>query len=76
MPRTESVRILSALGNSPRRFADRSESARFVPPSWRRDLSREIDLIEEVARIHGYDAIPQDVDVPSAAEPSQPFATG
>ena len=63
VPRSESVRILSALGN----VADGSatdESARFVPPSWRRDLSREIDLIEEVARIHGYDAIPQNVDVP------------
>ena len=38
-----------------------------VPPSWRRDLSREIDLIEEVARIHGYDQIPEDVSVPMAA---------
>jgi phenylalanyl-tRNA synthetase beta chain len=34
------------------------------PPSWRRDLSREIDLIEEVARVHGYDKIPEDVSVP------------
>ena len=39
----------------------------FTPPSWRRDLSREIDLIEEVARIHGYDKIPEDVSVPMAA---------
>ena len=38
-----------------------------TPPSWRRDLSREIDLIEEVARIHGYDKIPEDVSVPMAA---------
>ena len=38
-----------------------------LPPSWRRDLSREIDLIEEVARIHGYDKIPEDVSVPMAA---------
>ncbi|MCH5376177.1 MAG: phenylalanine--tRNA ligase subunit beta, partial [Planctomycetes bacterium] len=35
-------------------------------PSWRRDLAREIDLIEEVARIHGYDEIPEDVGVPMA----------
>lgn len=27
-------------------------------PTWRRDITREIDLIEEVARIHGYDHIP------------------
>jgi phenylalanyl-tRNA synthetase beta chain len=37
-----------------------------VPPSWRRDLTREIDLIEEVARIHGYEQIPEDVLVPMA----------
>ncbi len=39
----------------------------YLPPTWRRDLSREIDLIEEVARIHGYDKIPEDVGVPMAA---------
>jgi phenylalanyl-tRNA synthetase beta chain len=41
-----------------------SSSVTVVPPSWRRDLTREIDLIEEVARIHGYEAIPEDVGVP------------
>jgi phenylalanyl-tRNA synthetase beta chain len=35
-----------------------------APPSWRRDLTREIDAIEEVARIHGYEQIPEDVAVP------------
>jgi phenylalanyl-tRNA synthetase beta chain len=66
VPSRESVRILIALGNEPEGAAP-DEAARFVPPSWRRDISREIDLIEEVARIHGYDAIPQDVDVPLRA---------
>ncbi len=28
-----------------------------IPP-WRADLRREVDLIEEVARLHGYDKIP------------------
>ena len=32
-------------------------------PSWREDLVREIDLIEEVARCHGYDKIPAAADV-------------
>lgn len=27
-------------------------------PTFRRDISREIDLIEEIARVHGYDNIP------------------
>jgi len=38
-----------------------------VAPSWRRDLTREIDLVEEVGRIHGYDKIPEDVGVPMVA---------
>ncbi len=38
-----------------------------IPPSWRRDLEREIDLVEEVARVHGYDTIPEDASVPMAA---------
>ncbi len=29
-------------------------------PSFRRDLEREVDLIEEIARIHGYDKLPED----------------
>jgi phenylalanyl-tRNA synthetase beta chain len=43
-----------------------SETITVIPPTWRRDLTREIDLVEEVARIHGYDAIPEDVSVPMA----------
>jgi phenylalanyl-tRNA synthetase beta chain len=33
-------------------------------PSWRRDLTREIDCIEEIARLRGYDKIP--VEIPKA----------
>jgi phenylalanyl-tRNA synthetase beta chain len=66
--------ILTALGNEvshPASFlpppsvqTPQPTSMTVVPPSWRRDLTREIDLIEEVGRIHGYDAIPEDVNVP------------
>jgi len=38
-------------------------------PSWRPDLEREIDLVEEVARIHGYDHIPEDRAVPITSAP-------
>jgi phenylalanyl-tRNA synthetase beta chain len=31
------------------------------PPSWRPDLTGEIDLIEEVARLHGYQNFPADL---------------
>ncbi|MFV0433006.1 MAG: phenylalanine--tRNA ligase subunit beta [Leucobacter sp.] len=34
-----------------------------TPPSWRSDLSRPADLIEEVARIVGYDRIPSELPV-------------
>jgi phenylalanyl-tRNA synthetase beta chain len=67
VPADEARRILTALGNRPVRHD--ASLAIVVPPSWRRDLSREIDLVEEVARIHGYDKIPEDVSVPMA--PSQ-----
>jgi phenylalanyl-tRNA synthetase beta chain len=30
-------------------------------PGWRPDLAREIDLIEEIARLHGYDTFPSDL---------------
>lgn len=35
------------------------EKVYFTPPSYRNDLSEEIDLIEEVARVYGYGNIPQ-----------------
>jgi len=31
---------------------------RVTPPSWRPDIQSDVDLSEEVARIHGYDQIP------------------
>ena len=43
------------------------ESVTTVPPSWRKDLTREVDLIEEVGRIYGFDQIPDDANVPMAA---------
>ena len=42
-------------------------SVTVTPPSWRKDLTREVDLIEEVGRVYGFDKIPDDGDVPMAA---------
>lgn len=53
--------ILSRLGLRVR-SRDREELEVTVP-SFRGDISREIDLIEEVARVYGYDNIPIDTDL-------------
>jgi phenylalanyl-tRNA synthetase beta chain len=57
--------ILSALGFSPLRVdhARGSENSLLAAwertqPSWRADVEREIDLVEEVARIYGLDKFP------------------
>jgi phenylalanyl-tRNA synthetase beta chain len=42
-------------------------TSRWRSPSWRRDCWREIDLVEEIARVEGYDRVPE--NVPIAARP-------
>jgi phenylalanyl-tRNA synthetase beta chain len=51
----EVERILHALGLE---VAADAEGWQVTPPARRFDLAIEEDLVEEVARIHGYDAIP------------------
>ena len=41
--------------------------SRWRAPTWRRDCWREIDLVEEIARIEGYDKVPE--NEPIAARP-------
>lgn len=66
IPAERVAKILQDLGCALQGSAEPSQIV-CVPPSWRRDLTREIDLIEEAARIHGYDKIPEDSAVPMAA---------
>ena len=61
----EVKRILLTLGNTETQSDDISLTV--AQPTWRRDLTREADLLEEIARIHGYEKIPEDVGVPMAA---------
>jgi len=54
VPRDAAMRILAAL-----KFEPRLEDGSIVcvSPTWRSDILREVDLIEEVARVYGYDKI-------------------
>ncbi|MEX1039930.1 MAG: phenylalanine--tRNA ligase subunit beta [Pirellulaceae bacterium] len=65
IPLEEVRRILTQLGNL--EHASDDAGITVIPPTWRRDLTREIDLVEEVARIHGYDKIPEHAGVAIAA---------
>ncbi len=47
------VSILVGLGFE--KVEQTSEQISFAVPSWRVDVSAEVDLIEEIARVHGYD---------------------
>lgn len=58
------IAILQALGCTLVAQSDAKLSV--TAPSWRSDLAREVDLIEEVARIYGYDQIPENALVPLA----------
>jgi phenylalanyl-tRNA synthetase beta chain len=61
----EASRILSSLGFEVEPHSDGSWSV--TAPSYRVDVSREVDLVEEIARLYGYDQLPARV---RAAPPS------
>lgn len=52
--RNEMIRILRALGCA----VDGTQTLKVRAPTFRPDLAREEDLIEEVIRIYGYDRVP------------------
>jgi phenylalanyl-tRNA synthetase beta chain len=62
----EIERIFAALG-----IARKSDSL-FVSPSWRYDLAIEEDLVEEAARIYGYDKIADEIPPVASAGEYQP----
>jgi phenylalanyl-tRNA synthetase beta chain len=56
VPQDEIAAILSRLGLQVRQEGDEIWA---LPPTWRIDLQREDDLIEEVGRVYGYEKIPE-----------------
>lgn len=66
---TEIEKILNDLG------LKTLDSKLFSVPSWRHDLSIEQDLVEEVARIHGYNKIGSELPPAQSAGEYQPTET-
>ena len=60
LPPTVVEAILKRLGMRLAKAASDKAGRRWkvTPPSWRHDIVREVDLIEELVRVHGYDKVP------------------
>jgi phenylalanyl-tRNA synthetase beta chain len=72
-PADEVTSLLTAVGAAVS-GVDGAERIAVVPPTWRPDLTDPYDLVEEVARLHGYDAVPSVLPVAPAGRgitPSQ-----
>ena len=61
IPKAKAEKILTALGLAAR--AHSKDKIKFEIPHFRNDLKNEVDLIEEVARVRGYDKIPTTIPV-------------
>lgn len=72
VPWSQCVEILSRLGC---KVQAELETLDVIAPSFRQDLTREADLIEEIARIYGYEAIPEDAMVPMVSSARRPKDT-
>jgi phenylalanyl-tRNA synthetase beta chain len=70
----EIVRILRKLGFEI--VAETTDASEWTVqiPSWRLDVEREIDLIEEIARLYGYDKFPNTLPAFAGAVIEQPEA--
>jgi phenylalanyl-tRNA synthetase beta chain len=63
VPELRQRTILASLGFVEQPPAAPAGPPRWQAPTWRRDVTRDIDLVEEIGRIEGYDAVPEDVPI-------------
>ena len=70
----EILRILKKLGFTPIPEGQADAQFRVHIPSWRLDVEREIDVIEEIARLHGYDKFENTLPAYSGAVVELPHA--
>ncbi len=68
---SEIIKILRNLGMT---VEQQEESLNVKVPSFREDLTRDVDLIEEITRIYGYDNIPSKVSkITAQIERKEPY---
>jgi len=71
VPVDDASRILRGLGFVVEPVRDAAEPALEVTvPSWRNDVARDVDLVEDIARHDGYDRLPTTFPVLSTAPPA------
>jgi phenylalanyl-tRNA synthetase beta chain len=58
VPADDSAKLLRSIGFD---VAVAGPDLRVTAPSWRRDIAREVDLIEEVARLRGFETFPDEL---------------
>lgn len=77
IPAAEISRHLQSIGFSVT-TGNESEPLLVTPPTWRGDIVGEVEVIEEIARLHGYDSFPSDIRPfrPSAVPDSPLHITG
>lgn len=63
LTKQQMVSYLERLGIGVEQPSQTPDEITAAPPSWRWDLERDVDLIEEVARVHGFQNVP--VSTPS-----------
>ena len=70
IPREDARKILANLGFA--ELASDAEGATWQVPSWRADVSIEEDLVEEIVRTKGYEAIPESLPHGASDTPAEP----